>query len=136
MATSILSPTSQVLPNTAAIIGLVPTLLGINFIFRPRSALDLLLFPTPKDPEAQKLVDNLLRIYGARDIAIGLPTLIAWYFGHRKILGWLMIVGIITTGVDGWVSRLQIGGGEWRHWAFAPLGFGLGGGMLGWFGGQ
>jgi len=104
---------SQLLPNTAAVFGLIPCALGINAILRPRTALDIFQFPLPTSPEAQKLTDNLLRIYGARDISMGLATLIAWYFDDRKVLGWLMISGCVVTTVDGWVSRMQIGKAEW-----------------------
>ena len=133
MANSIFSPASQALPNTAAVIGLVPIALGINAIFRPRSALSLLEFATPKDPEAQKLADNLMRIYGGRDVAIGVPMLLSWYFGDRKVLGWLLITGAFTASVDAWATRLQNGKGEWNHLPFAVIGVGLGGGILGWF---
>lgn len=133
MATSIFSPTSQALPNTAAVIGLVPIALGINAILRPRSALGLLEFPTPKEPESQKTVDNLMRIYGGRDVAIGVPMLLSWYFGDREVLGWLLITGALTASVDAWATRLQNGKGEWNHLPFAVVGVGLGGGILGWF---
>ena len=133
MATSIFSPTSQALPNTAAIIGLVPLGLGINAIVRPRSALSLLEFSAPKEPESQKLVDNLMRIYGGRDVAIGVPILLAWYFEDRKILGWLLITGAFTATVDAWATKLQNGKGEWNHLPFAVIGVALGGGILGWF---
>lgn len=137
MASSILSPTSAVLPNTAATLGLAATVVGIDVMFRPRAALGQLQFPAPKDPEAQRLVDNLMRSYGVRDSVVGLSILIAWYFGHRETLGWIMVSGIgLMTGVDGCVSRLHIGKGEWNHWPFALVSLGLGGGILGWFGGQ
>lgn len=135
MTTSIISSTSQLLPNTAAVIGLVPTALGINAILRPRAALGLLEFAAPKEPESQKLVDNLMRIYGGRDVAIGVPLLLAWYFEDRKILGWLLITGAFTASVDAWATRLQNGKGEWNHLPFAAIGVALGGGILGWFGG-
>lgn len=135
MASSILSPNSQILPNTAAVLGLAPIALGTNAIFRPRSALGLFDFSPVKDAEAQKLIDNLMRIYGARDLAYGLSVLIAWYYGHREALGWIFVAGTIIALVDAWATRLQKGKGEWNHLPFAILGVGLGGGILGWFGG-
>jgi hypothetical protein len=136
MASSILSPTSQVLPNTAAVIGLVPIALGVNAILRPRSGLSILEFAAPKEPETQKLVDNLIRIYGARDVAIGVPILLSWHFGDRRLLGWLLITGAFTACVDAWATKLQNGKGEWNHLPFSVIGVGLGGGILGWFGGN
>jgi hypothetical protein len=136
MATSIFSPTIQILSNTAGFIGLVPVALGINAIFRPRVALNLLEFTPPRDREGQKLVDNLMRFYGGRDVAIGMPLLLAWYFEDRKMLGWLLIMGAFTASVDAWATRLQNGKGEWNHLPFAVIGLALGGGLLGWFGGN
>lgn len=137
MAASILSPSSTVLPNTAAILGVIPTVLGIYAISRPRGALGLLQFPAPKDPEAQKLADNLMRIYGGRDLAVGLATLVVWRFAGRRALGWLMVSQMVMPFADGWAARLQIGkGAEWMHLPFAAVGLGLGGGLLGLFGGQ
>jgi hypothetical protein len=136
MATSIFSPTIQILSNTAGFIGLVPVALGINAIFRPRVALNLLEFTPPRDREGQKLVDNLMRFYGGRDVAIGMPLLLAWYFEDRKMLGWLLIMGAFTASVDAWATRLQNGKREWNHLPFAVIGLALGGGLLGWFGGN
>lgn len=136
MAPSIFSQDSSLLPNTAAFLGLVPTFLSINTILRPRSALGQLQFPAPRDPEAQRLVDNLMRMHGGRDMALGLSMLIARYSGHRKVLGYMMVLGVVVSCVDGWVSKLQVGKGEWINWSFALLFMGLGGDMLGWFGGD
>lgn len=96
-----------------------------------RIALNLLHFPSPRDAEAQRLVDNLMRIYGARNVASGLPTLIAWYFGHREILGPLSISGVVVAGVDGWVMRLQNGEGGVESLAFCAGGGGVGGWVVG-----
>jgi hypothetical protein len=136
MASSLLSPTSHLLPNTAAAIGLVPIALGLNAILRPRSGLSILSFPAPQEPQTQNLVDNLVRIYGARDVAIGVPILLSWHFGDRRMLGWLLVTGAFTACVDAWATKLQNGRGEWTHLPFAVVGVGLGGGMLGWFGGK
>jgi len=119
----------QLIPSIAALAGLVPTVLGINAIFRPRSALRVIDFPVPKDAESQKLVDNLMLMYGARDLAVGLPILLAWYF-DRRALGWLMIVNAIIPCVDAWAARRQAGKGEWMHLPFVALGVGLGAALL------
>lgn len=136
MATSILSPSPQLLTNTAFLFGLIPTALGVNAILRPRSALAILQFARPKDAQAGKLVDNLMRIYGSRDIVVGLPVLIAWYLGGKQMLGWIMVVQAVIPFVDAWATRLQNGNDEWNHLPVGFVGLGLGGGILGWFGGQ
>lgn len=120
---------NHLLPSIAALAGLVPTALGINAIFRPRAGLHVIDFPSPKDAESHKLVDNLMLMYGARDVAVGLPILLAWYF-DRRALGWLMIVNTVIPCVDAWAARRQTGKGEWMHLPFAALGAGLGAALL------
>ncbi|KAI1848198.1 hypothetical protein JX265_011756 [Neoarthrinium moseri] len=111
---------------------LAPTLLGINAILRPASALSLLKFPAPSQPEGQKITYSLMRIYGARTLTMGLTTLIVWARGDRTTLGYLMFAGIPVALVDGFVSRWQIGGGEWGHWGFIGVSLGLSAGLLGY----
>jgi hypothetical protein len=120
---------SQLLPNIAGLAGLVPCALGINAILRPRSGLRVLDFTAPKDLESQKLVDNLMLMYGARDLAVGLPVLLAWYF-DRRALGWLMFANAVIPFVDAWAAKRQNGRGEWVHLPFAALGLGLGAVLL------
>lgn len=113
--------------------GLLPTLLGINAILRPASALSLFDFPTPSQPEGQRLARSLMQIYGSRNVAVGLTTLAIWSSGDRHLLGLVMFALTQIAIVDGFVSRAQIGRGQWNHWVFAILGAGLGAGVLGLF---
>ena len=121
---------SQLLPNIAGLAGLVPSFLGINAILRPSSGLRVLDFTAPKDPESQRLVDNLMLMYGARDLAVGLPVLLAWYFDRRAELGWLMFANAVIPCVDAWAAKRQNGRGEWVHLPFAVVGLGLGYALL------
>jgi hypothetical protein len=108
--------------------------LGVNAILRPRSALeDTFKFPAPTAPSDQKLVDNLMRIYGGRNIAMALASGIATYFGHTKALGWILIGMSVPATVDGFVSRDQIGSGQWSHWYFTAVSLCLGSALLGVF---
>jgi len=120
---------SQLLPNVAGVAGLVPCALGINAMLRPRSGLQILDFPPPKDKDSQRLVDNLMLMYGARDLAVGVPVLLAWYL-DRRALGWLMFVNAIIPCVDAWAAKRQNGKGVWMHLPFAALGVGLGAALL------
>lgn len=72
-------------------------------------------------------------MYGGRDIALGLMTLAVWARGDRRTLGLTMLASLPIALVDGFVSRDQIGGGEWGHWVFVGIGAGLAAGMLEWF---
>ncbi|OQO04207.1 hypothetical protein B0A48_10817 [Cryoendolithus antarcticus] len=126
---------SSLLPNIAALISLLPVALGIAALYSPRTALSNLSFPLPASHESQALADALVRFYSGRNIAIGLTNLLAWYGGHRTVLGSSMIIGTVVAGVDGWASRILLGAGtvEWGHWMFTFLGLALGGGILEWW---
>ena len=93
---------------------------GINAMLRPRNALEIFEFEAPASIADKKLVDNLMVIYGARDVFMGLAIYSAEYFGNRKTLGWILIAGSGVAFVDGAVCRAQIGRGEWNHWGYAP----------------
>jgi hypothetical protein len=73
-----------------------------------------------------------MQLYGVRNLTMGLTTLGVWYSGDRRALGFALLAGFPNALIDGFVSRWQIGGGEWAHWAFVPLGLGLAAGVLGW----
>jgi hypothetical protein len=108
--------------------------LGVNAIFRPQSALeDIFKFPAPTAPSDQKLVYNLMRIYGGRNIAMALTSGITAYFGHTKALGWILIAMSVPATVDGFVSKDQVGSGQWSHWYFTAVSIGLGSALLGVF---
>lgn len=96
--------------------------MGLNAMVRPRSGLDIFEFPLPSaSPEWEKLVDNLMIIYGVRDVFMGLAMLVVHRCGSRKALGWVMLAAGAVAGVDGWVSIQQIGRGQWNHWGYAPV---------------
>jgi len=98
-----------------------PLTLGLNAIFRPRSGLSMLEFDPPSSDSDKKLVDSLMKLYGSRDVFLGLSIFTVAFLGHRKALGWLMLWGCGVVTMDGVVSKSQIGRGEWNHWGFAPV---------------
>lgn len=120
MATSNFSQSSY-LRIAANIFATIFVGFGINGMFRPRSALEVFEFEAPASPADQKLVDNLMVIYGARDIFMGLAIYSASFFGNRKTLGCILVAASGVAFVDGAVSRDQIGKGEWNHWGYAPV---------------
>ena len=136
MASGIFSSQSPYLFHAAAGFGSMPLLIGTFALFRPRAALEHLFeFPAPKDPNAQKLVDNLMLLFGARDMFLGTATALTWYYGHRELLGCMMLAGSGVVLIDGAVSHRQIKRAELKHWGFVPVMLVLGGGLLGWFDG-
>lgn len=128
--------TSETVPyfvNAAAVLGVAPIVFGVNAILRPHSALSLLQFSAPPQPEGQRLTLSLIQIAGGRNIALGLMILAAWTRRDRRTLALTILATTPVAVIDGFVSRAQIGRGEWNHWAFIPLSLGAAGGLLGWY---
>ncbi|KIX08630.1 uncharacterized protein Z518_03287 [Rhinocladiella mackenziei CBS 650.93] len=112
---------SPYVKGAANLIALIWVAIGANAMVRPRSGLEIFQFPLPASPEARNLVDNLMIIYGVRDVFMGVAMYAAVIFGTNKALGWITIAASAVAYVDGFVSIAQIGGGQWNHWGYAPV---------------
>ena len=104
---------------------------GINATFRPRSGLEVFEFSAPSGADEQKLVDNLIVLYGTRDIYMGVTLAVAWYFANRTIMGWSLLAGSGVVMVDGIVNHAVIGRGQWKHWSYGPVMAAVGAALLG-----
>lgn len=143
MPSSILSPTSTFLPNTAAALGLLSSAVGTNALLSPRSGTEIFGLKPVADEQGNKLTDGLARVYGIRNVAMGITTIAVWWFGRgtagpvrmawRQMLGLMMVAGVATPIADGWVVKELTDKGEWNHWIFGPISLVLGGSLLGWF---
>lgn len=112
--------TSAILPLIAASLGTICISFGINAILRPEQALSFFEFDYPAIEAEQNLVDNLLTVYGIRDIFMGIAIYATAWCGSRRALGWILLaVGAVAVG-DG-VVCWRNGHGEWNHWGYAPL---------------
>lgn len=129
MATSSFSK-SPSLRIAASVFATIFVGFGINAIMRPENALEFFEFKAPASASDKKLVDNLMVVYGARDIFMGLAIYSAAYFGDRKTLGWILVAGSAVAFVDGAVCRAE-GKGEWNHWSYAPILTAVGSVLLG-----
>lgn len=123
---------SPYLVNTAGVIGHLLILGGSGAIFSPRSVIGAFGLDIPSTPEAQKLVDLLIPLYGFREVSLGLSMVAVWRYGNTKTLGLTTLAVVATALGDGWVARKQKKGMEWVHWGLAPVALGLGAGLLGY----
>ncbi|CAD0092284.1 unnamed protein product [Aureobasidium vineae] len=123
---------SPYLINTAGVIGHLLILGGSGTIFSPRSAIGAFGLDQPSTPEAAKLVDLLIPLYGFREVSLGLSMVAVWRYGNIKTLGWTTMAVVVTALGDGWIARKQQRGLEWVHWGLAPIALGLGAGLLGY----
>ncbi|KAK5102271.1 hypothetical protein LTR70_000057 [Exophiala xenobiotica] len=101
---------------------------GINAILQPASALSFFEWEYPTPDSSKRIIDGLLLLYGVRDIFMGLAIYVAAWYGDRRTLGGIVVCASVVAGADGWVCRVVngVGGGEWGHWGYAPVVFGVG----------
>ncbi|OAP61542.1 hypothetical protein AYL99_03745 [Fonsecaea erecta] len=125
---------SRYLPIAIGGFGLMAVGLGVNALFNPRSALALFQFPHPgarantiEDTPEGHLVESVMMLEGARTIALGTALISTAYYGSRKALTVMVWVSTGVAVADGFISRRQIGGNEWAHWMFVPVGVVIGG---------
>lgn len=125
--------TSPYLVNSAGVLGHLLVVGGSAAIFSPRSVIGAFGLDTPSTPEAQKMVDLLVPLYGFRELSLGLSMVAVWRYSNIKTLGWTTMALVITALGDGWVARKQRKGVEWVHWGLTPIALGLGAALLGYF---
>ena len=135
---SIIPPTYlPYLANTALCMCSVPCFFGIGVLISPEWGLKQASWPIPTNSKDRTLVYGIMRLFGIRDLSLGLTVLAIWYYGEGvrgyKTLGWGMLAGALLPLTDGFVSRSMVRGPEWTmHWPFVPVMAGVGAGLLGW----
>ncbi|KAF5586192.1 integral membrane protein [Fusarium pseudocircinatum] len=73
------------------VISLIPALFGINLLTRPEATLQSFQYPIPTDPQAQKLVRGLARIYGCRNLVVSFLFFNISLTGDRKLMSFGLI---------------------------------------------
>ena len=110
--------------------------LGTNALFRPSSGLAILGLPPPSSSATardQRLVHGLVRMYGIRNMSMGLAAGLMGYYGHYKALGWYLLGSSAVAALDGVVNNEVLGVSGWAHWVFVLPAVGLSGLYLGVF---
>ncbi|PNP81457.1 hypothetical protein FNYG_05263 [Fusarium nygamai] len=114
-------------------LGLMLVGLGLNATLRPNDHLQRLEFPIPTEPLAKKFSLALMRIWGIRNITVGVLISIIWTTGDEKLMAKALSAALAMPITDGFVSRIIIGGGETQHWVFPPLLVVMAAGLFGYF---
>ena len=145
MPLPLLSSTSTTLPNVVGALGLFAGGVGVASLLYPRKGIEAFGLKPVADRDGMKLVEGAWRVYGIRNLTMGLNSLAIWYIGRgttgperqlwNKIVGLTSILAIGIPLVDGWVCEEQTGRGGWAHWGFAPISAVFGAALLGWFDG-
>lgn len=113
--------THPIIFNGSLGLGIMLISLGTNAILRPSNHLKSLGFPMPSELQAKTYSHALMRVWGVRNISVGLIIALLWTTGDERLMGKGLCAALILPITDGFVSRLVIGGGELQHWAFPPV---------------
>ncbi|KAF2673015.1 hypothetical protein BT63DRAFT_421218 [Microthyrium microscopicum] len=74
----------------------------------------------PTTSVEKKLINNLMIIYGIRDISMGLSVYATVYFGSRKALGWNLSQQVLLSWEMAWCAgqKKRVNGitGAMRLW--------------------
>ncbi|KAG8623569.1 hypothetical protein KVT40_008545 [Elsinoe batatas] len=124
------SPISSALLVAANVFGTILLGFGINAIVRPAHGLTFFEMEPPSGTADRKLVDNLMVVYGIRDVFMAVAIYSTSYYKARKPLGWCLLGVSGVAFTDGLVCYLN-GKGEWGHWGYAPMVGGIGAILLG-----
>lgn len=124
---------SRFLSFASLAFGCFPTFVGVQILLDPLTGFSLLGYDVPTDPSSRALSASLMRLFGVRDMTIGLITLTVWRSGDRKTLATTIAFGTLLAVMDGFVNRINVQGGEWKHWVFVPMGAFISGGIFGLF---
>ncbi|KAF5975583.1 hypothetical protein FCOIX_7623 [Fusarium coicis] len=107
--------------NSSLGLGLMLVGLGLNATLRPNDHLQRLEFPIPTEPLAKKFSLALMKIWGIRNITVGVLISVIWTTGDENLMAKALSAALAMPVTDGFVSRIIIGGGETQHWVFPPL---------------
>ncbi|RKL08358.1 hypothetical protein BFJ71_g1648 [Fusarium oxysporum] len=125
--------THPIIFNSSLGLGLMIGSLGLNATFRPNDHLQRLEFPVPTEPLAKKFSLALMKIWGIRNITVGVLISLIWTTGDETLMAKALSAALAMPVTDGFVSRIIIGGGETQHWVFPPLLVVMIAGLFGYF---
>ncbi|KAF2878586.1 hypothetical protein BDV95DRAFT_446784, partial [Massariosphaeria phaeospora] len=110
------------LPYLATLFGTIFLGFGLNYMLRPRATyLSSFGFAYPSTAADQNIMDNVMVLYGAKDVFMAAAIYSATWFGSRKSAGLILAAASLSAGVDGWVVGRVTGGGQWNHWGYGSV---------------
>ena len=103
----------------AVLCGLAGLGFGLNFLFNPHAAAGFGIDPWPTGNAAGYFV-----VKGVRDIGYGLTAFVLLARGHRRTLGWVVLIDVLIPIGDG--TAVVTHGGSWAtalavHFSAATL---------------
>lgn len=118
------------LANTALLLSSFITLNNTYVLTNPSAGLEMLGFAAPTSKDSKALAEGLVQMQAASRIALGVSSIVMWWYRDYRALGWATMAGVVMSGVDGLVCDRLGGTGKWVHWGSASVSILLGGGLL------
>ena len=122
-----MAPPLSLIPRTLAAFFATATLTYAIVYFRqPIQSLEVFDFDHPPHSSDTQIINVLTSLLGAKVCFISAAMYAAAAFGSMRVLGWTMIGASAVAGMDGVIVGEYVGRGEWNHWGYGGVEFGLG----------
>ncbi|PVI03887.1 hypothetical protein DM02DRAFT_652121 [Periconia macrospinosa] len=131
-----MSSVSPALHYTSLVFGTIIFGFGLHYTLLPRAAFGNFGFAPPSSSltaSDQALLDNIMILFGAKDLFVGVSIWAATLAGNRRLMGVNMTALGLCAALDGWVVKRSEGvspGAEWGHWGYGSVVLGVGSALL------
>ncbi|KAH7116128.1 hypothetical protein B0J11DRAFT_618495 [Dendryphion nanum] len=127
-------PPTRLLSLSGALFGTILLAFGANYLLRPYAAYSTFGLPYVSHAADQEIVNSFCRLFGVKDVFVGVSLYTATFFGSRRTLATLLLAVGVAAMADGAIVKAhgEGDGGEWGHWGYGIVVTMLGGlGSLG-----
>lgn len=133
-----MTPTPPFLHYSSLLLGTIVFGFGLHYTLFPRSAFHNFGFAAPSylsstTSSELALLDNIMILFGAKDLFVGISIWAAALSGNRKVTGINVLALGLCAALDGWVVKRSKGvvpGAEWGHWGYGGFTLGVGVALL------
>jgi hypothetical protein len=112
---------SPALRYAALFFGTVFLGFGANYILRPYDAFGTFGLPYVSNSADQEIIDSFCKLFGVKDVFMGIAIYSAVFLGSRQTLGVLLLAASAGAIADGTIVKAHAGTGEWNHWGYGSM---------------
>lgn len=112
---------SPTLRYAALFFGTVFLGFGANYILRPYDAFGTFGLPYVSNSADQAIIDSFSKLFGVKDLFMGVAIYAATFLGSRQLRGVLLLAASAGAVADGAIVKAHTGTGEWNHWGYGSM---------------
>lgn len=112
---------TRIIPLIATLFGTITLGFGLNYLIRPYAAFETFGLPYVSNAADQEIVNSFCRLFGVKDVFMGVSLYTAVLFGSRRTLATLLLAVGLGAMADGAIVKAHAGTGEWNHWGYGSV---------------